>query len=369
MTLKSITPVALALLVSACQSNGSGQGQPQQTNHISQPVYLAEYQAAYRFKNEAEQLQRAMNNFCGSVDLSDGKLSVSDDQANISGEQVNRSNEQVYSSNEQLKQQWHSTMLAWMALQGQERGPAAALEQSWNVQFWPDKKNTTGRKMQALLKQNQSWSSADIAQQSVTVQGLGALEWALYDSQSPLMSAPEKACPAVTAISENLATKAAIIEQAWQQNPWTKMDEPTWQSAYIALLSNQLEYSMSKMSRPLANIGQPRPYFSESWRSKTSMLNLKANIEAMQTLYLSSLDGELRARKLDDLADRVKTQYANLVSTWPQNPSLFDMLQSKDGYRDVLSQYNKLEQLKYLLHDEVAVELGVVIGFNSSDGD
>ncbi|WGY47077.1 imelysin family protein [Vibrio sp. ABG19] len=341
MTFKSITPFALALLVSACQSTGFGQGQPQQTHHISQPVYLAEYQAAYRFKHQAEQLQSAFTDFC--------------DNSNLSGDV--------------LKQQWHSTMLAWMALQGQERGPAAALEQSWNVQFWPDKKNTTGRKMQRLLKQDQSWSSADIARQSVTVQGLGALEWALYDSQSPLMSAPEKACPAVTAISANLATKAAVIEQAWQQNPWTKMDEPTWLSAYIALLSNQLEYSMSKMSRPLANIGQPRPYFSESWRSKTSMLNLKANIEAMQTLYLSSLDGELRARQLNALADRVKTQYANLVSTWPQDPSLFDMLQSKEGYRDVLSQYNKLEQLKYLLHDEVAVELGVVIGFNSSDGD
>jgi predicted lipoprotein len=45
------------------------------------------------------------------------------------------------------------------------------------------------------------------------------------------------------------------------------------------------------------------------------------------------------------------------------------MLQTKEGYRDALSQYNKLDQLKYLLHEEVAVTLGVVLGFNSSDGD
>ncbi|POB68772.1 iron-regulated protein A, partial [Vibrio vulnificus] len=34
-----------------------------------------------------------------------------------------------------------------------------------------------------------------------------------------------------------------------------------------------------------------------------------------------------------------------------------------------LTQLRKLEQLKYLIHDEVAVELGVVIGFNATDGD
>jgi predicted lipoprotein len=45
------------------------------------------------------------------------------------------------------------------------------------------------------------------------------------------------------------------------------------------------------------------------------------------------------------------------------------MLQTKQGYRNAYSQYNKLEQLKYLIHEEVAIELGVIIGFNATDGD
>ncbi|NMU18464.1 iron-regulated protein A, partial [Vibrio parahaemolyticus] len=52
-----------------------------------------------------------------------------------------------------------------------------------------------------------------------------------------------------------------------------------------------------------------------------------------------------------------------------EDKSLFAALQTKEGYRMVLSQYNKLEQLKYLIHEEVAIELGVVIGFNATDGD
>ncbi|EKO3367436.1 iron-regulated protein A [Vibrio fluvialis] len=341
MTFKSLTPVALALVLSACQSTGMSDSKAEQTNHVSQPVYVLEYQSAARFKAESDNLALAFSRYCEQADLDTDKL----------------------------KTQWHQTMTAWMALQGQERGPAAALEQSWNVQFWPDKKNTTGRKMASLVHQDREWTAEQIAQQSVTVQGLGALEWMLYDPKSPLTSAPKSACQSALGISQNLADKAALIESAWQQNPWKTMDDATWESEYVALLSNQLEHVMSKMTRPLANVGQPRPYFSESWRSKTSMLNLKANVEAMQALYLASLDGQLRERNLVELADRVKTQYANLVDTWPAEPSLFDMLQTKEGYRDALSQYNKLDQLKYLLHEEVAVALGVVLGFNSSDGD
>lgn len=343
MTFKLFLPSILVLSLTACQTSQTA-SHAQQTQHVSQATYLVEYQAANHFSMQAHSLAETFSEFCqaDSVDISE------------------------------IKQQWHSTMLAWMALQGQERGPADALAQSWNVQFWPDKKNTTGLKMGALTKQDKVWTASEIAENSVTVQGLGAIEWMLYDSKSPLTTSKVKACMSATAISENLANRADTIEKAWRTNPWTKLDEKTWTSEYIALLSNQLEFSMSKLSRPLANIGKPRPYFSESWRSKTSMFNLKANIEAMQSLYLSDgngLDKMLRDRGLVDLAERVKTQYANLLATWPEEGSLFDLLQTKEGYRTVLSQYNKMEQLKYLLHDEVSVELDVVIGFNATDGD
>jgi predicted lipoprotein len=129
---------------------------------------------------------------------------------------------------------------------------------------------------------------------------------------------------------------------------------------------------MKKMSRPLANFGQPRPYFAESWRSETSMLNLKANIEALQALYIANdngLDKLLRQRGKSELADSIRQQFTMTIETWPTEQSLFDLLQSKDGYRLAYSNYNKLEQLKYLIHEEVAIELGVVIGFNATDGD
>lgn len=312
-------------------------------SHISDGVYQVERTAANNFRRQASELETSLVDYCSNV----GNFSP-------------------------LEQQWQQTMTTWMALQGQERGPQMALEQNWNVQFWPDKKNTTGRKMLALVKQDKvDWQASDIAKQSVTVQGLGAIEWLLYDQASDFKRS-NSTCQLGVAIGQNLATNANKIAKAWQHNPWTQMSEKQWDSEYVAMLSNQLDYSIKKLSRPLAKIGKPRPYFAESWRSGTSMLNLKQNIEAMQALYLAGgfgLDAQLRKLGKAQLADRIKQQFALTLDTWPTEQSLFELLKTKQGYQSVLAQRNKLEQLNYLIHEEVAIELGVVIGFNATDGD
>lgn len=324
-------------------ATSSAAGNADTTHHVSQPVYAIEFQMAQDFLGKTGALEQAFKAFC----------------------------EENSEGNQTLKQAWHMTMLSWMTLQGQERGPAAALEQSWNVQFWPDKKNTTGRKMHALIASEKAWNADEISAQSVTVQGLGAVEWLLYDKASTLQN-NAGACATGIAIAENLHNTAQKISDAWKLNPWTSLSQDAWESEYISLLSNQLDYSLKKLKRPLADIGKPKPYFAESWRSETSLSNLKANLQGMQTLYLANgegLDAQLRARGETKLADRVKGQFEAVLETWPQDKSLFAALQSKEGYKMVLAQYNKLEQLKFLISQEVAVELGVVVGFNATDGD
>ncbi len=338
----SLSLLALGVL-SGCQSTqNANTAKAEQTSHLSQSVYQVEFDAAQHFAAQTTQLSQAFTDYCANP-----------------------------GDSAELKSAWQQTMQSWMALQGQERGPLDALEQNWNVQFWPDKKNTTGRKMAQLLAKGEVVTAEQLSTQSVTVQGLGALEWLLYDTASN-MDSNSNSCQLGVAIASNLHNKAQIIANAWLSNPWAELDKTAWYSEYIALLSNQLEFSMSKLSRPMGNIGHPRPYFAESWRSKTSMQNLKANLIAMKAVYLANgkgLDHLLRERGHADLADRVLGDFDDAIATWPMEDSLFDMLSTRKGYQSVLSQYNKLEELKYLIHEEVAVELKVVIGFNSTDGD
>ncbi|SEG62595.1 imelysin family protein [Vibrio hangzhouensis] len=335
--------VLTAISLMACQSNEQqSRFQPQMSNHISQSVYEIEFDSAWQFHKAMIQLQDATVRFC---------------QQETDIAEVTRA--------------WQQGMQGWMWLQGQERGPATALEQNWNIQFWPDKKNTTGRKMLAASKQR-TWTVEVLQRESVTVQGLGAFEWLLFDTASSFSQGDRQNCALALAVSGALASRSQTVVTAWQSNPWTELNEAAWHAEYLALLANQLDYSMKKLSRPLAKIGAPRPYFSESWRSKTSLINLEANVEALQALYFAKgtgLDYILRRQGAYLLAESIAQQFERILVTWPDEKSVFDMLQTKSGYQSALSLFNKLEQLKYLIGEETSVELGVVIGFNATDGD
>ncbi len=81
------------------------------------------------------------------------------------------------------RESWQQVMQKWMALQGREKGSEEALALSWQIQFWPDKKNTTGRKLNQLLKQDVTWAAAEIAEQSVAVQALVPSSGSCMNSQ------------------------------------------------------------------------------------------------------------------------------------------------------------------------------------------
>lgn len=339
-----ILSLGVAGLVGCSTSNSESKFEPQISTHQSQAVYLLEFSAAQQFYVQAHQLEASFNQYC------EGSSSL-----------------------ESLQQGWRETASRWMALQGQERGPIEALAQNWNVQFWPDKKNTTGLKMKGLVATTEPLSAADISGQSVAVQGLGSLEWLLFDSASPVLhDNSTEVCRVGNAITENFANNSRIILQAWQQNPWLELDAQAWQSEYLSLMANQLAFSTSKLERPLANIGSPRPYFSEAWRSKYSLHLLRLNIETLSSLYHvdgNGLDALLRAQGDDSLADRIDNQFVAILDNWPSHDDLFDSLQTRSGYQQSLGILNKLKQLDYLLNQEAAAALGVVMGFNSTDGD
>ena len=344
--MKKITTVIFCsclLILVGCQSiQVAKDDSSNKANNASQAVYMIELRSSQKLYSNSVQLQKSFTALCQDVDSHDNL--------------------------ERARLSWHQTMLSWMALQGQQIGPDQALEQSWKVQFWPDKKNTTGRKITELLKQHRTWTQADIADQSVAAQGLGAMEWILFDSASTITS-DEPLCQLGQAISQNLASKTKLIEQAWLDNPWRQLDDKAWLADYVSLLSHQLDYTIKKLSLPVAKVGHPKPYFSESWRSQTSMQNIKANVEAMDKLYRAGLEQRLRANGDSRLADGIASQFSSTIELWPESPSLFQLLKSQKGYQTVLSQLNKLEQLRYLIQDEAAVKLGITIGFNATDGD
>ncbi|PSW21174.1 iron-regulated protein A [Photobacterium sanctipauli] len=268
------------------------------------------------------------------------------------------------------QQAWQQAMLDWMVFQGREKGSEQALALSWQIQFWPDKKNTTGRKLNQLLKQGTHWTAPLIAEQSVAVQGLGAAEWFLFDQTSALQQ--PQGCQLATAVAGQIAASSEQLQAAWQANPWQQMTPQLALAEYLGALNNQLDYSIKKLTRPMGKPGSPKPYQAESWRSGSSLANLQASTQAMHRLYLAEgkgLDAMLRERGYSGTADRIDQQFQSLLASWPQHASMTSMLKTPEGYRELLKIFNGLEYIQIALQDEVAPELGIVVGFNATDGD
>ncbi|WP_232596157.1 imelysin family protein [Photobacterium phosphoreum] len=340
---KRIAPLLLvAMMVSGCDS------QTRSDSHITATaaldnVHQLSLSAAELFAQQTQQLQQQTQLLCRQ--FSEQQLTLT-------------------------RQVWQQTMKTWMALQGREKGSEAALALSWDIQFWPDKKNTTGYKLRQLIKQNKQWQPSELAQQSVAVQGLGAVEWFLY--QQPQYLKNDNECQLAVAITTHLATTGQTLALAWLQNPWQSLSNLLALAEYLAAINNQLDYTIKKLVKPMGKPGHPKPYQAEAWRSQTSLANLKASIESLQALYLANgagLDALLRDQGYQATAQRIQQRFTLLLADWPTSSSMVSLLKTKQGYRELINIFNGLEYIQLALHDDVARQLGIVMGFNATDGD
>lgn len=106
---------------------------------------------------------------------------------------------------------------AWAELQPLLIGPLAEGNRSWQVQFWPDKKNLVGRQVEQLVTAQPQIDAAALAKSSVVVQGLSAYEYILYDARPDVADETQKAryCPLLVAIGERQKALAEEILASW----------------------------------------------------------------------------------------------------------------------------------------------------------
>ncbi|WP_245621560.1 imelysin family protein [Enterovibrio calviensis] len=288
--------------------------------------------------------------------------------------------------------QWVETMKAWQSLAGANYGNETAMSLSWQIQFYPDKKNTIGRQIGQLLKSEEDMSTLALENQSVAVQGVGALEWLLFDgmpiTQTNTGTAKLEAegidklavrCPLTQAVSSHLVNSSERMALAWQGNLWKEASEEQRNRDALNILASQLDSAMKTLSLAMGKPGYPKPYQAQAWRSGQSLALLKARIVALQARYIETLDGVLREQnqsqgqnkdqQLGALADRLVKHWDIALESVPNGDAIKPYLSEPSDYRQLITLSNNLEYIKIALADEVAAALGMVVGFNSTDGD
>jgi predicted lipoprotein len=276
----------------------------------------------------------------------------------------------------------------WAELQPLLIGPLAEGNRSWQVQFWPDKKNLVGRQVEQLVTAQPQISSEALAKSSVVVQGLSAYEYILFDAAIDMANAEQKAryCPLLMAIGERQKALAEEILSRWNSNDGmlaqlSKFPNQRYADSHEAIAEllrvqvTALDTLKKKLGTPLGrqSKGQPQPFQADGWRSQASLSSLEASLISAETVWAGvdnkGLRGLLPAEQ-KPLADKIDAAYAasrKLLSAL--KPPLADLLASEEGRKQLNAFYDSLNVVHRLHEGELAKALGIQLGFNANDGD
>ena len=286
----------------------------------------------------------------------------------------------------QARQAYLNAFGTWAALQPLAIGPLGEGNLSWQVQFWPDKKNLVARQVDALLASKPQLKQADLESASVVVQGLTAYEYLLFDQGIDLADLEQKRryCPLLLAIGTHQQALSAKVLGAWlgeqglasqlKNIPNSRYAEG--REAVAELLRVQvsaLDGLKKKLGTPLARGKTPQPYLAEAWRSGASLASLDASLASAEALWRGANgDGarSLLTAEQADLATRIDAAYSETRQRIAALGQPLAVLLADEAGRASLNQlYDSLDTLHRLHDSELAKALGIQLGFNAHDGD
>jgi uncharacterized protein len=182
-------------------------------------------------------------------------------------------------------------------------GPVIEDNRFERILFYPDRKGTGLKQVQALLqKQDEADTKAEtMGSKSVAIQGFGAIEFALYGTGSgALMTAPDGfRCRYAAGVARHIETTAGQLVTAWDAPDGVQRDwkhpgpqNPVFRSgkeAMTALLGILVHGAEAVRDQRIEtfyrNGGIARPKSAVFWRSENTWTSIDANLEGLQTLF------------------------------------------------------------------------------------
>jgi predicted lipoprotein len=269
-----------------------------------------------------------------------------------------------------VRQQWTAAFMAWQAVRFVEFGPVEQDSMGWQMQFWPDKKNLIARKSQMLLRRETPVTAETLANEGVAVKGFPALEYLLFEHEAK--NGPGSACPVVAVIGNQLEANAGTLVQNWQQFESHFESRDAYTSDMVKSAIHATEIIRDKrLGEPMGLSGSNRRvhFLADAWRSEQSLATIQASLEGLNDYFIPGLEQVLK-----DLAPELLQETRERLTTALEKaralpPGMKALLNNDEGYAQLQSLFISLDALVIHLNDTLAVELGIVKGFNSSDGD
>ena len=279
-------------------------------------------------------------------------------------------------SRELLETAWLDAFLAWQRVRFVDFGPVENNNLSWQFQFWPDPKNLIARKAAYLIGSDEPITPEVISQSGVAVQGFPMMEYLLFDQQlnagdNSLPTA--RTCELLSNVARHVKSNSDELMAGWQAFRPHYLETDKYRDTTIRAGMATLEIlEERRLGQPmgLRGNGKRNPYITDAWRSGSTLMTIEATVDGLRRFFLPGLATLLKAKGEPDLAERIRKQFSEVQQNFPgAHLPMAAALNEEDQFRVLQSLYVDISQLTTLVNDQAAVALGVVRGFNSSDGD
>jgi predicted lipoprotein len=288
-----------------------------------------------------------------------------------------------------VRAQFKSTVVAWSRVELYRLGPLMTENRYDRILFWPDRKGIALKQVQRILAEPdlEAADPAKLKAKSVAVQGLGALEFLLFNVEAEQLTTPKWAfrCRYALAIATLQADLAAQLSAEWNDPEGISKRllapseaDPDYRSfrevaeALTGILAHGTEAIRDQRLLPfLGRDGAaPKPKSALFWRSGMTVPSINANFEGLRALLEKSRIAE--ATTADNLwvGNSATFEFGNAeragkVVTEPVEQALADPKQKKAlDYLVIVTQ-----SLDTILGENLAAALGLSVGFSSLDGD
>ena len=279
------------------------------------------------------------------------------------------------------------------AIEAMRFGPAREGNRFERLFFWPDRRGRGLRQVETiLLEQDEAaLDAALLAQKSVAVQGVLALEFVLFNpgADGELVEPAGFRCGYARAISQRIAETAKELLLAWRQpggfgeqmkNP--NPEQPVYRSNGEALqeilrsageiLSIDKDFKINRVIGK--NLTAAKIKRAPLWRSRLWLRAISGNIAFVESLFagpaLSRVLDESQASLPDELLfelNQARRAVADANLSWAKVDE--DIVLSQDEYDLLYYSTLPLNGAALIINTRLPEALGLVIGFNSLDGD
>ena len=287
------------------------------------------------------------------------------------------------------KSAFAETALSWANAEIFRAGPVVEDNRLERVLFYPDRKGTGLKQVQAALAASDETvtDATELAGKSVAMQGLGTLEFVLFGTGSEALETTDGnyRCRFGAAIAGNLGTIAGTLTQAWapggqvdldwnshsETNPFARNDREAL-NLVLGTIIHGLEQLQDIRIGAFLDMkeNKDKPKSALYWRSGLTVRSIAQNLQAIQAVFdQSGLDGALPEDQ-KHVAESIRFDFnAALDALQTLDKPVEAILANQKDREKLVFARNTIADLIHRFDQDFAVASGLAAGFSFSDGD